>query len=91
MSKMCSGFIFSFLLSIPVILAAFLYETKKAIALGDTIPFSVISAGLASSFVFGLLALAFLVKFIKHYKFAWFAYYRFFVAFLIILSLWKNH
>lgn len=78
----------SFLMSIPVIAAAFIYEMKKAVMLGDAVPFSAVSVGLLSSFVFGLLALGFLVKFIKRYKFANFAYYRFFIAVLIIISLW---
>lgn len=81
----------SFLMSVPVIAAAFLYELKKAIMMGDAVPFSAVTVGLVSSFIFGLLALAFLVKFIKRYKFANFAYYRFFIAILIIMSIWKNH
>lgn len=81
----------SFLMSLPVIAAAFLYELKKAITLGDVIPFSAVGIGFFSSFIFGLLALAFLVKFIKRYKFANFAYYRFLVALLILASLWKSH
>ncbi len=81
----------SFLMSIPVIAAAFIYEMKKAVMLGDAVPFSAVSVGLLSSFVFGLLALVFLVKFIKRYKFANFAYYRFLIAILIIISLWNSH
>lgn len=80
----------SFLMSLPVIAAAFLYEMKKAVELGDKIPLSIIGVGVLSSFVFGLLALIFLVKFIKRYKFANFAYYRFLLAALILLSLWKS-
>lgn len=81
----------SFLMSLPVIAAAFLYEMKKAVFAGELIPYSTVMVGLFSSFFFGLLALLFLVKFTKNYKFANFAYYRFFIAFLIILSLWKKH
>lgn len=81
----------SFLMSLPVVAAAFLYELRKAVTAADVVPISAVSVGFLSSFIFGLLALAFLVKFIKKYSFAYFAYYRFFVALLILASLWKSH
>lgn len=82
----------SFLIGIPVISAAFLYELKKAIFVNhiEVVPSSVIISGILSSLIFGILALVILVKFIKKYKFAHFAYYRFFIAFLIFYEVWKN-
>jgi undecaprenyl-diphosphatase len=80
----------SFLMSIPVVFVAFAYELRKAVALRDAVPMDVIAVGLLSSFVFGLLALFFLVKFVRSYKFSSFAYYRFFVAFVLLILLWKN-
>ncbi len=80
----------SFLMGIPVISAAFLYELKKALTSNtEIIMGSVLLVGILSSLVFGLLALVFLVKFLKRFKFSYFAYYRIFVAFLIIYHLWK--
>ncbi|MCX7991162.1 MAG: undecaprenyl-diphosphate phosphatase [Proteobacteria bacterium] len=82
----------SFLIGIPVILLAFLYELKKALFVNqvEIIPTSVILGGISSSLLFGLVALFILVKFVKRYKFAYFAYYRFFVAFLIFYDIWKS-
>lgn len=82
----------SFLMSIPVISAAFVYELRKALIVngGNGIPTGVLFSGVLSSLIFGLLALVFLVKFVKRFKFGYFAYYRFFIAFLIIYQLWKS-
>lgn len=82
----------SFLIGIPVISFAFLYELKKAIFTDQAlaIPAGVIATGIISSFISGLMALIILVRFVKRYKFAYFAYYRFFIAFLIFYQLWKS-
>ncbi len=80
----------SFIMGLPVISAAFLYELKKALIQNEeAIPGTVLATGVLSSLIFGLLALVFLVKFLKRFKFSYFAYYRFFIAFLIIYQLWK--
>mgnify|MGYP000395083086 CR=1 FL=1 len=81
----------SFLIGLPVITAAFAYEFKKAIVLKTFLDTSILISGLISSFVFSLLALIFLIKFIKKFKFSSFAYYRFGLALLLIILLWKGY
>lgn len=79
----------SFVMGFPVIFAAFAYEMKKALSMNDIIHSSILIGGLSSSFIFSLLAIVFLVKFIRKIKFSSFAYYRFVLAALIFMSLWN--
>jgi undecaprenyl-diphosphatase len=78
----------SFLIGLPVITAAFLYEIKKAFEINVILDKLTLISGLVSSFVFSLLALIFLVKFIRKFKFSSFAYYRFGLAILLIIWSW---
>jgi undecaprenyl-diphosphatase len=81
----------SFLIGLPVIFAAFAYEFRKAIITKAFIDYTTLFVGVSSSLVFSLLALVFLVKFIKKFKFSSFAYYRFgLAAFIIGYNLWKS-
>lgn len=66
---------FSFLLSIPAILAAFILEIKSADnLLAGVSPISLIS-GMISAFVVGYFSLRFLLKLIKNGKLMYFAFY----------------
>ena len=66
---------FSFLLSIPAILAAFILELKSADnLLAGVSPISLI-AGMISAFVVGYFSLRFLLKLIKNGKLMYFAFY----------------
>ena len=66
---------FSFLLSIPAILAAFILELKSADnLLAGVSPISLIS-GMISAFVVGYFSLRFLLKLIKNGKLMYFAFY----------------
>ncbi len=81
----------SFLVGLPVIFTAFAYEFRKALVMKALIDNATIIIGVSSSLVFSLLALVFLVKFIKKFKFSSFAYYRFgLAAFIIGYNLWKS-
>jgi undecaprenyl-diphosphatase len=81
----------SFLIGLPVIFAAFAYEFRKAVITKAFIDYTTLFVGLSSSLVFSLLALVFLVKFIKKFKFSSFAYYRFgLAAFIVGYNLWKS-
>ncbi len=82
----------SFLMGIPVIGAAFLYEFKKALMANQSemIPMEIITIGMLSSLIFGIIALFLLAKIVKKYKISYFAYYRFFIALLIFYELWIN-
>lgn len=76
---------FSFLLSIPIILGTFLYEFKDLKGLESNL--SVYIGGVLSAFVFGVLSLGFLIRFLKRYSLDIFALYRLLLAlFIIILS-----
>ena len=66
---------FSFLLSIPAILGAFLLELKDLDGVASTIGTVPILAGCAAAFISGLFCLAFLMKLIKKGKLEYFAYY----------------
>lgn len=79
----------SFLMGLPVITAAFAYEFRKALLMDTAFSTGILVSGLVSSFVFSLLALVFLIKFIKKFKFSSFAYYRFGLAILLFFWSWK--
>ncbi|MCR5218475.1 undecaprenyl-diphosphate phosphatase [Treponema sp.] len=66
---------FSFILSIPAILGAFILEAKDLSAVKESIGMLPLAAGCLTAFVSGLLALAFLMRLIKKGKLEWFAAY----------------
>lgn len=66
---------FSFLLSIPAILAAFILELKSADTLGTQIPVSALAAGMLTSFIVGYFSLKILLGLIQRGKLGWFAVY----------------
>ena len=66
---------FSFLLSIPAILAAFVLELKDAGALAGTVPAAALAAGMAMAFVSGLISMKLLLRLINGGKLGWFACY----------------
>ncbi|MFQ6069668.1 MAG: undecaprenyl-diphosphate phosphatase [Candidatus Aminicenantales bacterium] len=69
---------FSFLLSIPAILGAALFELKTAEA--ASLPWSLLLAGTAVAAITGYFALVFLVRLINRGKFFSFAFYCFFAG-----------
>ena len=66
---------FSFLLSIPAILAAFVLELKDADALAGSVSAAALVAGMAAAFVSGLVSMKLLLRLIKGGKLGWFACY----------------
>lgn len=77
---------FSFLLSIPAILGAFILELKDADTLGNTVPAYVLTAGMLAAFVVGYLSLRFLISLINRGKLGWFATYL--IPAGITLAIW---
>lgn len=79
---------FSMLLSMPVIFAGGLFMVLKTFLKGDTV---ILNAGLAwgvlTSFIFGLLAISFLMKWLKKASFAPFSIYRVFLGIGLIVYL----
>ncbi len=79
---------FSFLLSAPIIFGAGVHEIPKIIQQGLlTDQLNNYLAGFCASAVSGYLFIAFLMQFVKAKSFAIFAYYRFFLSALVIISL----
>lgn len=66
---------FSFLLSIPAILAAFALELGGLENMASAISIPALLLGCLASFVIGVLALTFLLRLIRKGKLEWFAYY----------------
>lgn len=66
---------FSFIVSIPAILGAFLLELKDFGEVTGSIGVVPLAAGCTAAFVSGYLALAFLMKLIKRGRLQWFAAY----------------
>ncbi len=66
---------FSFLLSIPAILGAFILEFKDADTLMTSVDPLALATGCAVAFISGFLALHFLLRLIKRGKLSWFAVY----------------
>lgn len=66
---------FSFLLSIPAILGAFVLELDDLDAMGEAVGLAPLLAGCFSAFVAGIFALAVLMKIVRKGKLEWFAAY----------------
>lgn len=66
---------FSFLLSIPAILGAFLLEVKDIGQIGSSVGIAPIVAGCIAAFISGFVALFFLMKIICKGKLEWFSLY----------------
>jgi undecaprenyl-diphosphatase len=84
---------FSFLMSIPITAASSIFEVVKF--LKDSSEFSsnllpVYLVGMISSFIFGMIAIDFLIKFLRTKSLSIFGYYRiYFGLFLIFLIIFK--
>ena len=66
---------YSFLLSIPAILAAFIFELKSADTISGSIGIATLIAGMLTAFIVGFFSLTFLLKLIKRGKLGLFACY----------------
>ena len=66
---------FSFLLSIPAILGAFVLQLKDLGEMGSTVGLAPVVAGCIAAFVAGIFALSVLMKIVRKGKLEWFALY----------------
>ena len=66
---------YSFIVSIPAILGAFLLELKDFAEVGSTVGAAPVIAGCAAAFAWGYISLAVLMKIIHKGKLEWFACY----------------
>jgi undecaprenyl-diphosphatase len=78
---------FSFLLSTPVIAGATLLEGRKLLKHPGTYHADVFLIGLVSAFFSGLVAIKFLLAYLKDHRLDLFVYYRFFLAGVIVFLL----
>jgi undecaprenyl-diphosphatase len=80
---------FSFLLGTPAIAGASLIEAKNLVGSED-ININIFITGIVISAIVGYAAIKYLILFLQRYSLRSFAYYRFFLAFVIILSIWTG-
>ncbi len=81
---------FSFLLSTPVVAGASLLEGRKLIQSGEIVRPDLFIAGIIVSAVTGYIAIKYLLRFLQNHTLNPFAYYRFFLAFVIIMAIWAK-
>ncbi len=81
---------FSFLLGTPAVAGASILEWKNLIG-ADNIEIDLFIAGIAVSAIVGYIVIKYLILFLQKYSLRSFAYYRFLLAFVIIISLWTNN
>lgn len=78
----------SFFLAIPTMLAATVYDVYKnrAILSADDLP--VFTVGFVSAFIFAMLAIKGLLRFISHHSFEAFAWYRIIFGVIVLATAW---
>ncbi len=76
---------FSFLLSIPAILGAFVFSLDELIHPGVALRGGPLLAGLVASAVTGYLTIRLLLNLIKRGKLVWFSYYTWFVGTVVVV------
>ncbi len=78
---------FSFLLSLPIILAGIFKEIPDLLKHGNSDSIGVLLIGIVSSFVVGLITIHFFMKLIGQIELKYFAIYRWVIAALMAWSL----
>jgi len=76
---------YSFLLSIPAVLGAGLFEVRDIIRGGNNFDTTTVIISTITSFIFGLIAIEFLLRFLVNHKVNIFAYYRILLGILIFV------
>lgn len=79
---------FSFLLSTPIVAGATLLHFKKLLSNQGNYDLQLFAVGLITSALTGLLAIKFLLSFLKRYPLNVFVFYRFLLAAVIIAGIW---
>ena len=79
---------FSFLLSIPIVVGATIYKVISSFEIVSGISYLVLGMGFISSFLVGILAIRFLLNFLKKNSLNWFVLYRvLLILFLLVVNL----
>lgn len=79
---------FSFMLSIPVIAGAVLLEGRKVLKSPEQFDFALIGAGFLASAITGVIAIKFLLSYLRNHSMNVFIIYRFILAGLILGWVW---
>jgi len=79
---------FSFLMATPIIAGAALFHAKKAILEEGDHNIQLLAVGLVASFLTGIIAIKFLLRFLKKHSMNLFVYYRFILSAVIITGIW---
>jgi len=79
---------FSFLLSTPIIAGATMLHFKKLITAQENHNLQLFAIGLITSYITGIIAIKFLLNFLKKHPLNVFVYYRFILAVVIIAGIW---
>lgn len=83
-----AGARFAFLLSIPVVAGACILQASRLVSNPHGYEGCVFLTGLLSSMIAGILAVRFLLRYLKRHPLHIFAYYRFIIATIILGWLW---
>jgi undecaprenyl-diphosphatase len=81
---------FSFLLSIPIILGAFIFKLSSIIKLGVGENITVLLTGFFSSFIAGFIAIWFLINFVKKNSYLPFVIYRILLGLMIFIFVFRG-
>jgi len=81
---------FSFMLSTPIIAGATMLHTLKFVRNKSSYDTEIFLLGLSVAFIAGLIALKFLLGFLKKYPLNIFVYYRFLLSAVIITMIWMR-
>ena len=78
---------FSFLLSVPVIFLASMYETLKLVTSDEVVPWGQLGTGIAVSAIVAYLSIEFFMRFVQRIGLLPFAVYRLILAAVILYVL----
>lgn len=80
---------YSFLLSLPIIIAGILKEVPELLKTQDNSSFLVLATGIITSFIVGWATIHFFMKLIGKIHLAWFAGYRWMIAIIMAVVLYS--
>ena len=78
---------FSFLLAAPIIFAAAVYNIKDFVGINEFLTWNIFLGGFVTSFLSSILAIHFLLRYVKRHSFTIFAIYRLAASIVILTAL----
>jgi undecaprenyl-diphosphatase len=78
---------FSFFLAMPTIIGASVYDLAKNVDTMNPAEYPILAVGFVAAFFAALVVVKYLIRFVGHYGFAPFAYYRIVLGALILIGL----